>query len=310
MTPIAEWVNLGLPSGTLWRRMNVGATTPLESGLFFTWGNVDGYPFDTDHRFTAANYANTPGAALVNDITPQYDCARFALGSQWRMPTASEFQELIDCTEHSFESVNDIQCVVFSGGGNSLIVPLYGVISEGGPQGANERTSLWSSSYYTEAVARTLFCRRDTTEVTVSDSGSRYGGRNVRAVRMPTIDTPLTLVVEQCLGSTSRFFGQYIAFGIAGNRRYLIADWMTPTDPDDNYGCRVFSNLADISDPESAALPANQIYLTDARDTATSLNAFINYFNEDNVKPIAGVISSGSAMSLIEGLLISPTAPV
>lgn len=35
-----EYVDLGLPSGTLWRTCNVGATKPEESGSYFAWGET------------------------------------------------------------------------------------------------------------------------------------------------------------------------------------------------------------------------------------------------------------------------------
>lgn len=305
MTPIAEWVDLGLPSGTLWRRMNVGAERPTDYGLYYSWGNIDGYPIDSGHPFTAAEYAATPGAALTTDIPPQNDCARFALGPGWRLPDMSEFQELIDCTNHSFELINGVQCIIFRRGASELIIPLGGVINDNSAHLINEQLLLWGT---TRGYAVRGYLNDG--NIAVIESASLYYGKPVRAIYMP-MTSPLTLVVEQCLGSSSSFYGKYIAFGKAGSQRYLIADWKTPSDdPGNEYGCRVFSNLADIDNPESAALPANQIYLTQAGEDAASLAAFISYYNEDNPKPIAGVISGGSAMSLIEGLLISPTAPV
>ena len=35
-----EWVDLGLPSGTLWASCNIGATSPEEYGDYFAWGEV------------------------------------------------------------------------------------------------------------------------------------------------------------------------------------------------------------------------------------------------------------------------------
>lgn len=36
-----EWVDLGLPSGTLWARYNVGATNETEIGSYFAWGETE-----------------------------------------------------------------------------------------------------------------------------------------------------------------------------------------------------------------------------------------------------------------------------
>ena len=41
-----EYVDLGLPSGTLWAEMNVGASKASEAGLYFRWGDAQGYSAD------------------------------------------------------------------------------------------------------------------------------------------------------------------------------------------------------------------------------------------------------------------------
>lgn len=38
-----EYVDLGLPSGTLWAKMNVGAKSETDAGLYFAWGETQGY---------------------------------------------------------------------------------------------------------------------------------------------------------------------------------------------------------------------------------------------------------------------------
>lgn len=41
-----EYVDLGLPSGTLWAKWNVGATSETDTGLYFAWGETQGYTAD------------------------------------------------------------------------------------------------------------------------------------------------------------------------------------------------------------------------------------------------------------------------
>ena len=38
-----DYVDLGLPSGTKWATMNVGASKPSDAGLYFQWGDTVGY---------------------------------------------------------------------------------------------------------------------------------------------------------------------------------------------------------------------------------------------------------------------------
>ena len=39
-TEAVEWVDLGLPSGLLWAKCNLGATTPEGHGDYYAWGEV------------------------------------------------------------------------------------------------------------------------------------------------------------------------------------------------------------------------------------------------------------------------------
>ena len=36
-------IDLGLPSGILWADRNIGAATPEDAGLYFQWGDTQGY---------------------------------------------------------------------------------------------------------------------------------------------------------------------------------------------------------------------------------------------------------------------------
>lgn len=52
-----EFVDLGLPSGLLWATYNIGATKPEEYGLYFAWGETQGYEGITDDKqFSWADY--------------------------------------------------------------------------------------------------------------------------------------------------------------------------------------------------------------------------------------------------------------
>ena len=48
-----KYVDLGLPSGTLWATCNIGASKPEEFGLYFAWGETKGHTSDTSdgHKF-------------------------------------------------------------------------------------------------------------------------------------------------------------------------------------------------------------------------------------------------------------------
>lgn len=99
-----EYVDLGLPSGTLWATCNVGATTPEDYGNYYAWGETstkETYSWDTyfdtnDGGSTFSKYNNNGGKTVLD---PEDDAAHVNWGGSWRMPTKAEWQELIDnCT--------------------------------------------------------------------------------------------------------------------------------------------------------------------------------------------------------------------
>ena len=53
-----EYVDLGLPSKTLWATCNIGASKPEECGLYFAWGETEGYKQDSDdiHQWEKKSY--------------------------------------------------------------------------------------------------------------------------------------------------------------------------------------------------------------------------------------------------------------
>lgn len=55
-----EFVDLGLPSGTLWATCNVGATSPEQRGLYFAFGETKGYSAEQvkkgERSFDSASY--------------------------------------------------------------------------------------------------------------------------------------------------------------------------------------------------------------------------------------------------------------
>ena len=105
-----EWVDLGLPSGTKWATMDIGATTSEELGDLFAWGETrpkETYTWST-YKFgpredNPTKYAPYRGSAFFSDnlltLLLEDDAAHVNWGGLWRMPTSSEFQELKDnCT--------------------------------------------------------------------------------------------------------------------------------------------------------------------------------------------------------------------
>ena len=99
-------------AGLKWATSNVGATTPVEPGWYFSWGNTEGYIHEDSAgwvkasdgtaldggTFSESNYKATTGYTLRGSIAPDSgnDAARVNWGMNWRMPSSAEFQALYE----------------------------------------------------------------------------------------------------------------------------------------------------------------------------------------------------------------------
>lgn len=85
------YVDLGLPSGTMWATSNIGAQKPWEYGNYYAWGELK----------TKAVYSDKNSTYCYRDLSdisgdPRYDVSTSVMGKEWRMPNKDEYQELLD----------------------------------------------------------------------------------------------------------------------------------------------------------------------------------------------------------------------
>ena len=119
-----EWVDLGLPSGLKWATCNVGAYSPEQYGEYYAWGMTTTPP---DNNYSDDN-CSTYGVEM-SDISgnAQYDVARNKWGSTWRMPTRTEFEELIGYCTWTWSTQGDINGYMVTGNnGNHIFLPAAG----------------------------------------------------------------------------------------------------------------------------------------------------------------------------------------
>ena len=102
-------VDLGLPSGIKWADRNIGAENPWDNGLYFSWGNIDGHTVDengntTDgYSFDKNTYSTTLGGQYTgSELDAEHDAATVNMGDDWRMPTMTETEELVEHTDHYY----------------------------------------------------------------------------------------------------------------------------------------------------------------------------------------------------------------
>lgn len=183
MTPEPEWVDLGLPSGLLWAKANLGATLPESLGVYFSWGNTEGHPIGSAYDFSQEVYDTTPAAAISADLSLNQDAARANLGNPWRMPADAEFQELYDNCTSVWTTMNGVAGRLFTSrvNGNTLFFPAAGYFSGLSLNGRGSRGYYWSSGYYSDSNARFFYF--DSSSVSPQDRSERRDGFSVRPVR-------------------------------------------------------------------------------------------------------------------------------
>lgn len=141
-----EYVDLGLPSGTLWATCNVGAKKPSEYGLYFQWGDTIGYTkeqvgkdkrfFWTDYKFSIngsdSNFSKYTATGAKRDL--EDDAANANMGGDWKMPTDSQIQELIYNTISKWTAQDGVNGKLFiskNDPSKSIFIPAAGFAYDG-----------------------------------------------------------------------------------------------------------------------------------------------------------------------------------
>lgn len=195
-----EYVDLGLPSGTLWATMNIGANSPEEYGDRFAWGETETktyFDYSNYKYFTGGPLSKYENSSVDGDdkiiLDLEDDAAYINWGTPWKIPSREECQELIDNCDIIREStLPDNICKVISKiNGKSIYVnyddsdfPEYWI---------NSRNI--DPSYYAEVLST---YHKLVGGVAVND---RYEGLYIRPVALPTYT--LTLDNNKTPKSTS-----------------------------------------------------------------------------------------------------------
>ena len=125
----AEAVDLGL--SVLWSAYNLGANSPEEKGEQFSWGETK--PKDSYSTRNYLYYDNDKAMYIDigdNICGTQYDAATVNLGSNWRMPTKNELQELLDKCSNEWTQMNGCNGIKFTASnGNYIFIPAFRLYS-------------------------------------------------------------------------------------------------------------------------------------------------------------------------------------
>ncbi len=158
-----RWVDLGLPSGILWAKYNVGATSPEEYGGYYAWGETEEKSSYTEenYKYTIEFEEYDDGGynwicqSLGEDICGgNYDIANIQWGNGARMPKLTEIKELINNCSWYVSTYKGVKGMTVTGqNGNSIFLPFAGVRNNSDNIDYYDEGYYWSgtSSYSTEA---------------------------------------------------------------------------------------------------------------------------------------------------------------
>ena len=185
-----EFVDMGL--SVKWATMNVGANAPEEYGDYFAWGETtpkSRYAWDTykwcngDYKeLTKYNDRDNRGTVDNKYTLDLSDDAAYAnWGSTWRMPTYTDWEELVNQCTWKRTTQNGVSgYTVTASNGSAIFLPAASLINYSRPDdrglGLYWSNSLDSTTSYNGAIV--LFTSTDV----LFDSFYRYVGIPVRAV--------------------------------------------------------------------------------------------------------------------------------
>ena len=160
---VFEYVDMGLPSGTLWAKCNLGASTESETGLYYQWADTQGYSaaqvgdgagqkffsnddykyYDTQNDDMTKYNANDNKTVL--DLTD--DAAYVAIGNGWQVPHGNAVDELIQNSTLSLATRDNVDGVLLTSNenGNTLFFPWSYAAERGQIYNDGNFIDLWTS---------------------------------------------------------------------------------------------------------------------------------------------------------------------
>ena len=193
-----DYVDLGLPSGTLWATCNVGASKASDAGLYFQWGDTKGYAKEqigngegqkkfasdeSDYKFGVyPNYTKYTVTGATLEL--EDDAAHANMGGSWHMPTPTQISELLDNTTNAWTTQDGVNGRLFTSkkdGSKSIFIPAAGYAYGGSVYDIGDEADVWASMLDTDDVGngQNLDFGSGVADL---DSGVRYYGFSVRGV--------------------------------------------------------------------------------------------------------------------------------
>lgn len=168
---VFEEVDLGLR--VKWASCNLGASLPSEAGVFVAWGELEEkFVFSWENYYYADGSSNTITKYCTNNsfghrdnlvtLLPEDDAANVIMGGNWRVPTDSDWEELLEKCQWVFSSVNSVpgyivKSMVTGFTSSSIFLPASGYAGDCYYFSPGKAGYYWSSSI-TETTPSSAYC--------------------------------------------------------------------------------------------------------------------------------------------------------
>ena len=195
-----DYIDLGLPSGTQWATMNIGANAPEEYGDYFAWGETEPKDYynwttykwcngsnDTMTKYcTNSSYGYNGFVDNKTELDPEDDAATVNWGQDWRMPSQDQIDELLNNCTSEWTTRNGVAGRLFTSNinGASLFMPAAGFCFGSSLFESSSEGSYWSRTLSSGGRDFAYGLYFGSGNVYWSGSG-RLDGQSVRAVRVP-----------------------------------------------------------------------------------------------------------------------------
>ncbi len=178
VTVVAPPTAIDLGLSVKWANYNVGAIAIEDYGNYFAWGEIAPKEFYTKESYIAPNEFK---------LSAKNDAAAVNWGDGWRMPTITEYQELVNGCDMVIETfANGVVVYKFTSkaNGNYIYMPLAGYLKPNGKRtGKNTQLWYWASDGDGEDAGYYLKATNSTTPIASSSVWAGYWGYSVRAVK-------------------------------------------------------------------------------------------------------------------------------
>lgn len=169
-----DYIDLELPSRTMWAACNVGADTPEGFGIYVSWAVTEpteyclwsSYKYCNGDQRQLTKYCSRSDYGYEGftdellELQPGDDAATANWGEGWCMPSITQWEELYQHTTHDWTTQNGVNGRLFTGSnGNTLFIPAAGLYQVNYTIDEGVYGNYWSSTLMTDVPCNGWFFR-------------------------------------------------------------------------------------------------------------------------------------------------------